>query len=167
MSNKKGLWIALGGCGVLLFAGAIFVGAIVFTVVRHLEIRPVSTASAGQEYDRLRNRFAGQIPLMEIDRDNPARIRLNRPPEQGTPGKISTLHIFAWNPREGKLVNLDLPIWLLRFHRRPNYVHWNWGGEGFAFENVDLSVEDIERHGPGLILDFEDRHGERVLLWTE
>jgi hypothetical protein len=64
-------------------------------------------------------------------------------------------------------VNLDLPIWLLRFHRRPNYVHWNWGGEDFAFENVDLSVEDIERHGPGLILDFEDRYGERVLLWTE
>jgi hypothetical protein len=154
MSSKQGLWIALGGCGVLLLAGAVFVGAIVITVVRHLEIRPVSTASAGQEYDRLRSRFAGQIPLLEIDRDNIARIRVNRPPEHGSRGEISTLHIFAWKR-------------LVRLHGNTHHVRWNWGGEDYPFENVELSVEDIERHGPGLILDFEDRRGERVLVWTE
>lgn len=167
MASKKGLWIALGGCGVLLLAGAVFVGAVVFTVVRHLEIRPVSTASAGQECDRLRDRFAGQIPLMEIDRDNPSRIRFNHQVEQQPPGKISTLHIFAWGPRDGKIVRLDLPIWLLRLQGRSDRVHWNWRGENFGFEEMPITVEDIERRGPGLILDFEGRHGERVILWTE
>jgi len=167
MASKKGLWIVLGGCAVLLLAAAVFVGGVVFVVVRHLEIRPVSTASAGQEYDRLRDRFAGQTPLIEFERDNPARFRVNRPPEQRAPGKISTLHIFAWGPRDGKIVRLDLPVWLLRLKSSSGYWHSSWRGDEFNFDDMHLTVEDIERNGPGLILDFEGRRGERVLLWTE
>jgi hypothetical protein len=167
MASKKGLWIVLGGCGVVVLAGAIFVGAIVFTVVRHLEIRPVSTESAGQECDRLRDRFAGQIPLVELDRDNPSSVRFNHPVEQQAPGKISALHVFAWSPRDGRIVRLDLPIWLLRLQGHSDNMHWRWGGGDYGFERVPITVEDLERRGPGLILDFEGRHGERVLLWTE
>ena len=164
---KKGLWIALGGCGILLLAAAVFVGAVIFTVVRHLEIRPVSTASAGQEYDRLRDQFAGQTPMIELDRDNPSRFRIHHPAEQQAPGKISTLHIFAWGPRDGKVVRLDLPIWLLRLKRNSGYWHRSWGGDDFGLDNMNITVEDIERNGPGLLLDFDGRRGERVLVWTE
>jgi hypothetical protein len=32
---------------------------------------------------------------------------------------------------------------------------------------VHLTLEDVERHGPGLILDQADRHGNLVLVWSE
>lgn len=167
MANKKGLWIALGTCGFLVFAGVAFVGVIVFVVVRHLEIRPVSTVSAEQEYSRLHDRFAGRQALIEIDRDNPGRIRIHRPVEKQSPAEISTLHLFAWNHRDGKIVRLDLPFWLLRLQPHSGSVHWNWSGDELDLDNLRVTVEDLERHGPGLVLDFEGRHGERLLVWSE
>jgi hypothetical protein len=167
MAGKKGLWIALGSCGFLLFAGAAFIAIIVFSVVRHLEVRPVSTAAAEQEYGRLRDRFAGQTPLLEIDRDRPEQIRINRSAERISQAGISTIHICAWNPRESKIVKLDLPLWLLRLRPNSESIHWNWSGNELNLENLNVTVEDVERRGPGLILNFEGRHGERVLLWSE
>jgi hypothetical protein len=32
---------------------------------------------------------------------------------------------------------------------------------------VNLTLDDIERRGPGLILDQADRRGSHVLIWTE
>jgi len=32
---------------------------------------------------------------------------------------------------------------------------------------VRLTLDDLERRGPGLILDQKDRHGSQVLVWTE
>ncbi len=167
MTNKKGLWIALGTCGVLVFAGIAFVGLVIFLVVRHLEVRPVSTASAEQEYSELRTRFTGQRPMIEIDRDDPGRVQVHRPPEKQDSVALSTLHIFVWNRHEGKVVRLDLPFWLLRLKPESRSIRWNWHGGEMDFDNLQVTVEDLERHGPGLIVDFEGRRGERLLVWAE
>jgi hypothetical protein len=34
-------------------------------------------------------------------------------------------------------------------------------------DDLRVTVEDLERHGPGLVLDHQSRHGGRVLAWTE
>jgi hypothetical protein len=34
-------------------------------------------------------------------------------------------------------------------------------------DRVNLKLEDLERMGPGLILDQKDRRGSEVLVWTE
>ncbi len=167
MATRKGLWIALGTCGVVAFAGAAFIGIVIFAVVRHLEIRPLSNASAEQEYGQLRDRFAGGTPLIEIDRDNPGRIQVHRPAERPASNSITALHIFAWNPRDRKVVRLDVPLWLLRLQPRSNSIHWNWSGDDLDLEDIRVTVEDLERHGPGLVLDFEGHRGERLLVWSE
>ncbi len=167
MANRKGLWIALGGCGVVVLAGVAFVGLIIFVVIRHLEVRPASSATAEQEYNLLRSRFAGRQALIELDGDNPEKIKVHRPPEQPSAVQPSTLHIFVWNQRESKVVRLDLPFWLLRLSPHSDSVNWNWSGGGFDFKDLQITVEDLERYGPGLVVDFEGRRGERLIVWSE
>jgi hypothetical protein len=167
MATRKGLWIALGSCGFLVLAAVAIVGVIAFSVLRHLDVSRVSAASAEREHARLRDRFTGQTPLLQIDKDHPENIEVHRAAERVSQGSITALHIFAWNPRDGKVVKLDLPFWLLRLQSRSESVNWNWNGEELSFDNVRISIKDLERHGPGLILDFEGRGGQRVLLWSE
>jgi hypothetical protein len=34
-------------------------------------------------------------------------------------------------------------------------------------EDLKLTVKDLERYGPSLVLDQRSRGGDRVLVWTE
>jgi hypothetical protein len=43
----------------------------------------------------------------------------------------------------------------------------NDNGIDFDSDRIRLSYQDLERLGPGLILDQKDRHGSQVLVWTE
>ena len=38
---------------------------------------------------------------------------------------------------------------------------------GLDEEGVSLRPEDIEKYGPGIILDTRTRDGERVLVWAQ
>lgn len=49
-----------------------------------------------------------------------------------------------------------------RGHRRMTF-----GDSTVEFESGDLTFEDIERNGPGLILDAVDARGAQVLVWAE
>jgi hypothetical protein len=167
MAARKGCWIALGIAGFVILAGGFCIGFIAYLVTRNLEIRPVASAVADEEFQHLRDRFMGQAPLVEIDREEPGSFRLHRGSERVSAGKITTLHVSAWDPREKKLVRFQLPVWLLRLKPRGDRIRWNWGGRDLNLDEFQLTFEDLESHGPGLILDFEDRHGVRVLLWSD
>jgi hypothetical protein len=167
MAARKGCWIALGIAGFVILAGGLGIGFIVYTVTRHLEIRPAAAAVAEEEFQRIRDRFTGQAPLVEVDRENPGNFRVRRGSERVSPGKITTLHVVAWDPREKKIAHVQLPVWLLRLKPRADRVQWNWGGRDLNLDDFQLTLEDLESHGPGLVLDFEDRRGVRVILWAD
>jgi hypothetical protein len=40
-------------------------------------------------------------------------------------------------------------------------------GIDFDSDRVHLTMEDVDRRGPGLLLDQADRRGSQVLVWTE
>jgi len=42
-----------------------------------------------------------------------------------------------------------------------------FGNGAVELESGDLTFEDIERHGPGLLLDVVDTRGAQVLVWAE
>ena len=37
----------------------------------------------------------------------------------------------------------------------------------WSFSDFHITVEDIERYAPGIILDFKTPDGELVLLWAQ
>jgi hypothetical protein len=73
------------------------------------------------------------------------------------------MRVLVYNSREGRLIHLDLPFWLLRL--APGSL--NNASNNFSFDSNHITVDDIERHGPGLILDARDSRDAQVLIWTE
>ncbi|MCA1584816.1 MAG: hypothetical protein LC791_08610 [Acidobacteria bacterium] len=76
-----------------------------------------------------------------------------------------TLHVLAWDPDEERLARISLPFWLLRMKSTP--IELAAYASGLDDEGVELSAEDIEKYGPGIVLDHTTSSGERVLFWAQ
>ena len=151
---------ALGMLGMCAIAGA---G--IYFVSKHVQTTPVSSSSAIKQFDDALARFKDQKPLIEIDSHE--RVRRTRDisglPTAAT--KATNFVIKAWDPDEGRIVNLSIPIWILAMGKRN--VDLGLGHDGFDLRRLNLDFKDIERIGPVLLIDVHTRTGERVLIWTE
>ena len=161
MANTKKTWIyllvavfAIAGLGAIgLVAGS------AYWISRHVSSQSTSTESAEAELDRVRARFAGQQPLIEFSggSDNPTVRRLPRAAEKPPGVEMQALHARVYDPEDGKLVRADIPFWLIRL------------GQSFSFmPNMgSVTLEDLERHGPGLIVNGRSDEGQQVLVWID
>jgi len=151
---------ALGMLGMCAIAGA---G--VYFVSKHVHTSRVTSSGAIKQFDDALARFKDQKPLIEVDSHE--RIRRTRDiaalPTAAT--KATKLVVKAWDPDEGRIVNLSMPIWILAMGRRK--VELGMGPDSFDLNRLNLNFKDIERIGPVLLLDVHTRSGERVLIWTE
>lgn len=149
--------------GVLVFLCIIGVslGVWLFASVfdRDAADEPAATAS----FDDVRRRFADVEPVFSISGDERAEIK--REPPSATPGQpLERLQVLAWDPDDGNLSKVTLPFWLLRLKTGPLNVS---GKVMVDHHHVDVTVEQIERYGPTLLVDHEGRGGDRLLVWTE
>ena len=161
MANTKKTWIyilvavfGIAGLGAIgLVAGS------AYWISRHVSSRSTSTESAEAELDRERAPFAGQQPLVEFSgySDNPTVRRLPRAAERTPSVEMQTLHARVFDPDDGKLVRADIPFWLIRL------------GKSFSFmPNMgSVTLEDLERHGPGLIVNGRSDEGQQILVWID
>jgi hypothetical protein len=62
---------------------------------------------------------------------------------------------------------VQIPFWLLRMLPSKNLSLLNDEGIDIDTDRVRLTLDDLERRGPGLVLDTKDRRGSLVLVWTE
>jgi hypothetical protein len=76
-----------------------------------------------------------------------------------------SLNIMAFDPDEGRVVKMDIPFWLLRLKMGGSRV--DLGHDSFDLSDLKLTIEDLERFGPILIVDHKGRAGERVLIWSQ
>jgi hypothetical protein len=166
MATRKWVPIVVGVVIFVVLVGAGLVGGLVYVVSRQLHVQKMTAGSGQAEFERVAATMKGQKPFIELPVDGEGEGRVHREMETREPGSISTLHMRVWVSDEKKLVQLDLPYWLVRLGgNKPLKLHTT----DRAFEGVDLTVtpEEIERRGPGLLLDFTTREGHRVLVWTE
>jgi hypothetical protein len=157
-------WFVIGGAAVVILALLGIVAAGVFLAVRSVETARVPAAEAMREFEEVRERFAGQEPLLTLDEAGRPEPMRREPPAQ--PAPIETVSVLAWDEREARLVRMNLPFWLVRLGNRGK-INFRSGDLPFSSEQLDLEVADLERFGPGLVLDFTGRRGERVLVWTQ
>jgi hypothetical protein len=159
------VWIVIG-IGVLGVLCLIAVaGATFYMFTQHVDTKVVSRASANEEFDAIRTRFTGQRALIELDeRGHFLRSNTNRDSQPGV--KIpDQLYVLAFDPDDGRIVRVKIPFWLLRFKSHGTTIDLDGGTMGV--EDLKLTVEDLERFGPTLIVDHQGRHGERVLVWSQ
>jgi hypothetical protein len=168
-TRKTWISIAIASVAIVCLVALAAVGGTAFFVYRHVESKLTNEASAGQEFAAARARFEGQRPLIEIKRagDEPVLhrdlLRTDKMPDK----PLESLHVLAYDEDAGKLVRVNIPFWLLRMFPSKNLSFLNDEGIDIDARRIRLTLDDIERRGPGLLLDQKDRRGSQVLVWTE
>jgi hypothetical protein len=164
--RKKRSWvpIVLGvlALGFVLTVGGCFV-AISF-LRQQMTVTDTSASSAETEFEKVRARFAGQKPLIEMV-DGKPQYAADRAAPSPPPAPLKTMHVMAWDDDEGKLVTFSVPFWLLRLKSGP--IQLSAYSQGWDDRGVSFRVEDLEKHGPGLLLDVDEATEGRVLIWAE
>ena len=149
--------------GVLLFLAIVGVslGAWFFASAfeRDTADEPVATAS----FDDIRRRFAGTEPVLDVVEHDKAVLKRQAPAE--APARpLEQLQVMVWDPDDKGLSRVTLPFWLLRLKTGPIEL----SSKVLVDEHhINLTVEQIERYGPALLLDHQSRGGDRLLIWTE
>jgi hypothetical protein len=167
--KTKQTWISIAIATVIVcvIAGLAVLGGSVLWIRKHFNTQFTSAEIAGNELERERARFAGQQPLIEWqdERDPP---RIHRRTVANT-GDLQALRVLAFDPGAGKLVRVSIPFWLLRLTPSKHFRFFDHeSGVAIDADRLDLTVEDLERAGPGLVLDAHSRRdGARVLVWSE
>ena len=153
--------VTLGGVAVIALALAALGGTAAYFVLRHMETRATSEAEAIKTIDVVKARFGTRPPLIEIGDPARAEVRINRPGEPSA-ARVDTIHVMNWKSETGELSQTELPLWLMRFSS-VNIL----SQLGVAPEKFRLTVNDVERYGPGVIVDFGARGASRTLVWVD
>jgi hypothetical protein len=166
MANRRTwLWI-IGGVAASGLLGLIAIaGAGVYFVSRHVETQDSTGAQAVVAFDRVTADFASRRALYELDARERPQLTVPLaalPTSTATP---TSLMVQAWDPEQERLVRLSLPFWLLRLG--PEQMRVSRREHGFDFHQLELDIDELERIGPALVLDYRNQDGVRVLLWTK
>jgi hypothetical protein len=159
------VWVIVGivVVGVLCVIAMAGLGFYFFS--QHFDTKVVTAAGAVAEFEQAKSQFVGQKPLIELDehgrflRSNP-----DRPSRSDVP-KPAHLYVLAFDPDDERMVRVTIPFWLLRLKSRRATVDFNGGR--LDLDDLKLTVEDLERFGPTLIVDHKTQSGERVLVWSQ
>lgn len=172
---KKPSWtvIILGTAALVVVVGVGLVAIAGYVLYQQFAVQTTTTSavSAEDEFAQVAARFSGQQPLLEIRDGDPVvnKMRMRLRTRRGErPQPIEALHIIVWQPDERKLVKLNLPFWLLRMTKgRPIRLSGHHdGGDGDPVR-LNVTAEDLERYGPGLVLDHTEARGTRVMVWAQ
>jgi hypothetical protein len=165
MAGKVNTWVWVV-LGIVIFGilGVVAMAAAgLWFVKSHVDIRPTTTTAATADFQGIRERYASQRPLIELDdRGNFLHANTDRPAGTTAP---QTLNVMAFDSKDEKVVRMELPFWLLRLKMRGS--RFDVGGSNVDLAKLRLTVEDLEHFGPTLILDHRDLDGSRVLIWTQ
>ena len=155
-------WVkaTIGGIALIAVAFAALAGTGAYFVLRSMDKKTGSEPEAVQAIDAVKARFASRPPLIEIADPRTADIRINRP-DEASPVRVDTVHIINWKRDTGELTRVEVPLWLMRFSS-VNVL----SQLGIAPARFRLTVNDIERYGPGIVVDYSPK-AFRVLVWVD
>lgn len=169
MAKRRNNWLLIG-CGVvvmLLIVGVALIGGAGYWFYQQLGIQSAerSPEDAAREMEALRARFGDERPLIVVEEEGEAKVDLEGRPRDHRDG-LTALHVAAFDPGDGQLVRFSIPFWLMRLSPEGKI---SIGGD--VLENVEgserLTVQELERVGPGLLIDERKEDGGWVLVWTE
>ena len=154
--------------GVAIIAVFLGIGAIIAVtawVSQNVVVNSSNSGQADDEFEKVRQRFKGQSPLLEMKDGVPHYVAARGEATSSERRQLTTLHILAWDAHDEKLATVSVPWWILRLKSGP--IRFSSYASGFDDGGVSLTPEDIEKHGSGIIMDTTGRRGERVILWAE
>jgi hypothetical protein len=165
---KKASWglIILGIAVFTVIVGVGLVAVAGYVIYKQFAFQATTTTetAAAVEFQNVVDGFHGQKPYLVIRGGEPI-VSQEKGPHPGKP--VEALHILVWNPDENKVVRLNMPFWLLRMAKGRPIKLGPSSEDGGERVHLRVTAEDLERRGPGLILDHKEASGERVLVWAQ
>jgi hypothetical protein len=161
---KTWVWVVAAIVAICSLGAVAGAGMGYYLFTKHCDTKVTSPASAAVEFEQVTAQFVGQKPLIELDErgrflranpDRPGRPDMRRPDQ---------LYVLAFDPDDERIVKVTIPFWLLRLKARGTI---DFNGGQLELEDLKLTVEDLERFGPTLIVDHKSTGGERVLVWSQ
>src|SRR5437870_12897185 len=98
-AKTKKTWLSIALAVVILGVAAI--GTAVYVFRQHITTQFVPVQTAQLEFDRARQQFAGQQPLIELSGERGEPVIHRR---TGKEAEIHAVRVLAFDPRAGKLV---------------------------------------------------------------
>jgi hypothetical protein len=130
-------------------------------------ISSAAPADANRSFEEARQRFPGASPLLKIvAADGHRTMRVHREYLPASPALITTIRGLAWRPSDGTLAEVRLPVWFVRMKLAGSRATLG-ALLPDGWDVVQVSADDLVRHGPGLLLDEQAPNGNRLLLWAE
>jgi hypothetical protein len=162
---KTWIWVVVGIVAVGILCVIAMAGAGFYYLRQNIDARTVSSTTAAEEFEKIRKQFAGQKALIELDeRGDFLRANTDRPAPANAK-RPEKLFVLAFDPDDGGLVRVSVPFWLLRM--KDDNATIDLGGNRMDLEDLKLTVEDLDRFGPCLILDQTNEGGDRILVWSQ
>jgi hypothetical protein len=143
------------------------VGGVAYFMSHHINAQFTQKENAEGEFSAARARFSGQTPLIEVKIGHEPVVHRELLDGKDESGKVDSLHVLAYDPTAHKLVRVSIPFWLIRLAPGKHLTVLSDNGIDIDSDRVRLSATDLDRLGPGLLLDHEDARGQLVLVWTE
>jgi hypothetical protein len=154
------------GIGATMAVIALIAGTAFF--VRHHQSERASAQTAETEFQRIRARFADQRPLLDMHERRSGDVP---GPHAGTP--LHSFNTIIFDTRGGeRLVRITVPYRFARQFGRGKGFRWLGqltflDDTEFDPEPIQLSVAQVERHGPGLMVDYRHPSGGQFIAWVE
>ena len=147
--------------GLVALLAVLGLGSALWLFSQSFDTSRADESTAQAEFDRVLQQFGGVQPVLDVRDGEPVIVR--KPNREAARIGLTTLHVIHWDPDDESFTRVDLPFWLLRLKSGPIEIGNDVGYEG----ELDLTVEDLERFGPTVVLDHTGEGGDRVLVWTE
>jgi hypothetical protein len=153
--------------GVLILLAFVAIGVVIAGVAwfqQNVHVAETTEGDALREFDAILAKHPGRAPLLEFADGTPRYTGGVAPAPAAQRVQLQAINVLVWSPREDELTRVSLPFWLVRLKSEP--IRLSAYASGLDDEGVSLRPEDIERFGPGIILDMTSPSRERILVWT-
>lgn len=142
------------------------VGAI--TLASWGDLRKVDPGEAQRIFAEARAQLGDSPAYIELSSDGSTLV--HRELEQAQPSELQALHVITLESSSSRLLEIAFPFWFVRL-KMSRTMNLGTLASILAhdWKNLDLNVseDDLERRGPGLVLDHTASSGSRILLWTD
>jgi hypothetical protein len=125
------------------------------------------TADGARELAELLARL-GDLPYVVLaQRDGGPELQVRHELEPPSPAPVATLHALLWDARSGRLDRASTPAWAWKLARyKAGAATWLPIPEPLS-QQLGRELPDVERRGPGLVLDHVLDDGRRLVIWTD
>jgi hypothetical protein len=141
-------------------AGLIIFGGLVW---RAVTIEDAAPGMVSEVFAAARTALRTRTPLVDIDEQGHVTRRESVPDR--TPQPINRVKAMAYQPRVGRIVRADVPFWFLKL--KGPAARLALRDTGVDLERLGITPADLERYGPGIVVDQLSSSGARLLVWTE